>query len=209
LSASNVIADTDIASGGGIPCRGQSAASARRRLWLLRILRCSGAMMKLPKLATGIAEKKIHKIFEVALLLKAALSVFEIVGGAVLFLTTRQIVFSIADFLTRSELGEDPDDTIARYIFGTAQGLTEADKASAAFFLLSHGTIKLFLVSAVMRGYLWAYPVFMLALALLIAYQSYQLARGFSVSLIALTCLDAAVLGLTWHEYRLVRKRRS
>ena len=50
-------------------------------------------------------------------------------------------------------------------------------KEAAAIYLISHGAIKLFLVIMVLRERVaWAYPVFMIALMLLIAYQSYQIA---------------------------------
>ena len=52
----------------------------------------------------------------------------------------------------------------------------------------------------------WAYPAFMIALVLLIAYQSYQIALAFSLWLAVLTVFDAAVLVLTWHEYKLHRR---
>lgn len=153
----------------------------------------------------SVAETYVHRIFEVALLLKAADSVLEIVGGAALLMASRQEISGIATFLTRGELMEDPDDKVANYLLHVAQSLSIADQSFAAFFLLSHGAVKLFLVGAVLLGKLWAYPVFMVVLALLIVYQGYQLTHGFSASLTALTILDVVVLGLTWHEYRLVR----
>lgn len=156
-----------------------------------------------------IRETDIHRIFELALFLKAAHSVLEIAGGIALFLTSQRAIMALAVLLTRGELLEDPDDKIANYIFHTAQNLSIADKASAAFFLLSHGTVKLFLVGAVMLGNLWAYPVFMIALVGLILYQAYQMAGNFSGPLLALTILDGIVLWLTWHEYRVIRRRRA
>ena len=53
-----------------------------------------------------------------------------------------------------------------------AQDLLVSSKAAAAFFLLSHGSVKLALVLAVMRGFAWAYPAFLGALGLLIGYQT-------------------------------------
>jgi len=79
------------------------------------------------------------------------------------------------------------------------------ERCAAAFFLLSHGSVKLALVLAVMRGFAWAYPAFLGALGLLIGYQTYQLWHDFSVGLTALTIFDVLVFVLTWHEYWLVR----
>jgi uncharacterized membrane protein len=154
-------------------------------------------------------EAQLRRIFQIALVLKAAHSVFEIVGGVMLFLTSPEAILALATMLTNAELIEDPDDRIANTILGAAEKLSAADLRSATFFLLSHGAVKLFLVSAVMLEYAWAYPAFMIALAGLILYQTYQLAHGLSLALLALTIIDLIVLWLTWHEYRLIRRGRA
>lgn len=154
-------------------------------------------------------EAGVHRFFEVALLLKAIHSVLEIIGASVLFLASQQAIVGVAKLFTHAELIEDPDDRIANYVIHSAQHLSAADKASAAFFLLSHGTVKLFLVGAVMLGKPWAYPLFMAALAGLIVFQTYQLLSGFSFPLFGLTIVDIIVLWLTVHEYRIVRQRRQ
>jgi uncharacterized membrane protein len=91
-------------------------------------------------------------------------------------------------------------------VLSSAQHLSLDKKTAASLFLLSHGLVKLFLIIAVLRNKPWAYPAFMIALSLLIAYQSYRLMLLFSIGLCALTLLDAIVLLLTWHEYRYTRK---
>ena len=92
-------------------------------------------------------------------------------------------------------------------VMHSAQALSVSQKAAAAIYLISHGAIKLFLVIMVLRDRAaWAYPAFMIALVLLIAYQSYQIALAFSLWLAVLTVFDAAVLVLTWHEYKLHRR---
>ena len=149
-------------------------------------------------------EAQLRRIFQIALVLKAAHSVFEIVGGIMLFLTSPGAILALATMLTDAELIEDPDDRIANSILGAAEKLSAADLRSAAFFLFSHGAVKLFLVGAVMLEYAWAYPAFMFALAGLILYQTYQLTHGLSLALLALTIIDLIVLWLTWHEYRLI-----
>jgi uncharacterized membrane protein len=152
-----------------------------------------------------IKEANVHRLFEIALLLKALHSLLEIVGGALLSAMSTDAVLRIAKFVTQGELLEDPNDLIANYLLQVAQDLSVSSKAAAAFFLLSHGSVKLALVLAVMRGWAWAYPAFLGALGLLIGYQSYQLWHVFSVGLTALTIFDVLVFVLTWHEYRLVR----
>ena len=52
---------------------------------------------------------------------------------------------------------------------------------------------------------LWAYPVSLVVLGLFIVYQLYRFSYTHGVGLIVLTVFDVIVMGLIWHEYRLVR----
>jgi uncharacterized membrane protein len=148
-------------------------------------------------------EMLIRRIFRVGLFLKAAHSVLELVSAAGLALLSTGAIVWLAHIVTRAELVEDPNDVAARFVLSTAEHLSISQKSAAAVYLASHGAVKLFLVVMVLRERPWAYPAFMAALALLIAYQSFQLAHGWSVWLAGLTVLDLVVLVLTWHEYRL------
>ncbi len=155
-------------------------------------------------------EATIRRVFRISLILKAIDSVIEMAGGAVLYLIPSGLIVALANWLTHSELLEDPRDFLANMIMHSAQALSVPQKAAAAIYLISHGAIKLFLVIMVLRDKAaWAYPAFMIALVLLIAYQSYQISLAFSLWLAVLTVFDAAVLVLTWHEYKLHRKVKA
>ena len=150
-------------------------------------------------------EALIARLFRAGLWLKALHSVAELASAAALYLVSGPAIVALARALTHHELLEDPNDMIARFLLQSAESLSVDRQSAAALFLASHGAVKLFLVVMVLREHRWAYPLFMLALALLIAYQSYQLVLGWSPWLAGLTVLDLAVLWLTWHEYRLHR----
>ena len=151
----------------------------------------------------------MHRLFQISLLLKAAHSLLEIIGGVVLAVVPQEAILRIANLLTQEELLDDPRDVIANYILHSARNLSIDQKSAAALFLLSHGIVKLFLIVAVLRNKPWAYPAFMTALGLLISYQSYKLLHVFSLGLTALTILDGIVLVLAWHEYRFTLRTKS
>jgi uncharacterized membrane protein len=165
----------------------------------------SRAMTAPPTQQTARRQARIHRVFEIGLVLKAAHSVLEIVGGILLLAVSQQYMLRIANLLTQEELLRDPNDRIANYVVKVAHDLSTSARTFAAFYLLSHGIIKLVLIVEILRKRHWAYPAFIIALAALIAYQSYKLLHGLSIGLAALTVLDAVVLVLTWHEYRVVR----
>lgn len=156
--------------------------------------------------ATDSREATIRRLFHVGLWLKAAHSLIEIVGGLVLYFVSDETIRRFAHALMSHELLEDPRDLVANFVMRSTEQLSGGARHAAALYLLSHGVIKLFLVVMVLRGYRWAYPAFMIALALLISYQSYRIALTGSVWLIVLTLFDLVVLWLTWHEWRVQRR---
>ncbi len=67
--------------------------------------------------------------------------------------------------------------------------------------MLSHGVVKIVLVTALLRNKLWAYPWMIAFLIAFIAYQVYRMTFAPSVGLVALTIFDAFVAWLTYREY--------
>jgi uncharacterized membrane protein len=62
------------------------------------------------------------------------------------------------------------------------------------------------LVIGLLMNRLWAYPASLAVLGLFIAYQLYRYSYTHGFGLIVLTVFDIFVIGLIWHEYRLIRR---
>ncbi len=90
-----------------------------------------------------------------------------------------------------------------------AQGFSVNTKNFYAFYLLSHGVVKLALVAELLRNKLWAYPASLIVLGLFILYQIYRFYYTQSVGLVVLTVFDLIVMVLIWHEYGLMRRHHS
>jgi uncharacterized membrane protein len=153
-------------------------------------------------------ERRIHQIFEISVLLKGAHALIECVGGLVLAFVSTSAITSLVNALTQEELIEDPNDFVATHLLSLAQNFTVSTQRFYAFYLLSHGVIKVFLVIGLLRNKLWAYPVSLLVLGLFIVYQLYRFSYTHGFGLVALTVFDVMVVGLIWHEYRLVRRNQ-
>jgi uncharacterized membrane protein len=161
-------------------------------------------------LLARIGERRVRIVFRWSLWLKALLSLMEILGGLALEFVSNATIVGLAQALTTSELLQDPRDRLASFLLDQAHRFSVDKQSFAAFFLLSHGAVKLVLVAGVLAGIGWAYPAFMIALVLLIGYQGYRLIfLGFSLWLAWLTILDIVILYLTWHEYRLRREAEA
>jgi uncharacterized membrane protein len=119
-------------------------------------------------------EQRIRRIFEVSVLLKGAHALIECIGGLALALASTTSIEGWVNRLTQEELIEDPNDFIATHFLRLAEGLSVNTKSFYAFYLLSHGIVKLALVAGLLRNKLWAYPTSLAVLALFIIYQIYR-----------------------------------
>jgi len=149
-------------------------------------------------------ERRIHQIFEVSVLLKGAHALIECIGGLVLAFVSTSAITSLVNSLTQEELIEDPNDFVGTHLLGLAQNFTVGTQHFYAFYLLSHGIVKVFLVIGLLRNKLWAYPVSLVVLGVFILYQLYRFSYTHGFGLMVLTVFDVVVMGLIWHEYRLV-----
>jgi uncharacterized membrane protein len=151
-------------------------------------------------------ERRVHQIFEISVLLKGDHALIECIGGLVLTFVSTSVIKNLVNALTQEELIEDPNDFVAAHLLSLAQSFTVGTQRFYAFYLLSHGVIKVFLVVGLLRNKLWAYPVSLVVLGLFIVYQLYRFSYTHGVGLIVLTVFDVLVMGLIWHEYQLVRR---
>jgi len=149
-------------------------------------------------------ERRIHQIFEVSVLLKGAHALIECICGLVLAFVSTSAITSLVNSLTQEELIEDPNDFVGTHLLGLAQNFTVSTQHFYAFYLLSHGIVKVFLVIGLLRNKLWAYPVSLVVLGVFILYQLYRFSYTHGFGLMVLTVFDVVVMGLIWHEYRLV-----
>ena len=151
-------------------------------------------------------ERIIHRVFEASILLKALHALIECAGGIALYIVSSATITNIVRAMTQSELVEDPHDYIATHLLAMAQDFSISSKSFYAFYLLSHGVVKLALAAGLLANRLWAYPATLAALVLFIIYQVYRYSYTYAPGLIVLTVFDIVVFWLVWHEYRLVRR---
>jgi uncharacterized membrane protein len=152
---------------------------------------------------------KLHVAFEIGVFLKGLNGLLELIGGVLLLVFPPSAIQDFIIRLTHKELTRDPTDFIATHLQTAAQQLSVHAKTFAAIYLLSHGVIKGVLVYALIKDKLWAFPW---AIGFFTAFGIYQIYRYFvepSGMLIALTVLDAIVIGLTLAEWRRVKRARA
>jgi len=151
---------------------------------------------------------QLHRLFEVAILLKGIDGLLQAFAGMALLFVPLRSINNLVTYLTARELADDPDAWLANTVQHAADALSTGTKSFASAYLIGHGIVKLFLVYALWREKLWAFPVGMAFIAVFIAYQLYRIAHTHSITLICFTVFDFAILWLVWREYR-ARSLRS
>ncbi|MDE1925063.1 MAG: DUF2127 domain-containing protein [Patescibacteria group bacterium] len=162
--------------------------------------------MDVPDSKPWVQEKYIHLVFDISLWLKGVFALSEIVAGVAAYFVSQQFLLGVVQWVTADEFAEDPHDAIANFLLHSVQNLSIGAQNFAAIYLLGHGIIKLWLIVGLLRKKLWYYPVAMVVFGLFIAYQLYRYTFTHSPLLLFITVLDLIVIGLTWHEYRYLRR---
>lgn len=153
-----------------------------------------------------LEERKVHRAFEISLLLKGALAVAEVIGGIAAYYVTQSFLMRAVVLLTGHELAEDPHDLAASYLLHAVQQFSGGTRHFATYYLLGHGVIKLWLIAGLLKKQLWYYPVAIAVFGLFVVYQLYRFSFTHSVSLLLITALDLAVMVLTWYERHFLRQ---
>lgn len=151
-------------------------------------------------------ERRIRSVFRVSVLLKAGHAFIEIVGGILLLFISPALITKFVTWVTYDDLLQDPHDMVANYLMHLAGDLSLSTTLFGAFYLLSHGVVKMILAVALLRSRLWAYPWSVWALVSFIVYQVYRYTITQSIFLILLTVFDIVVIWLIWAEYNIVKR---
>jgi len=150
--------------------------------------------------------RTFHRIFEISILLKGANALVECVGGIVLAFVGAKGIADLVGALTQNEPIEKPTDFIGTQVLDFAHSFTASTVHFYAFYLLSHGAVKLVLVYGLLKNRIWAYPSALIVLGLFVAYQLYRFSYTHGTGLIVLTAFDLVVIALIWGEYRQVQR---
>lgn len=154
-----------------------------------------------------VPEKTYHSLFEIGILLKALISVLEIIAGLAFAFISYDSLRQMAFTVFGGELLESPRDFIWTYLAQSFHDFSVTPQSVWAFIFLSHGIVKILLITGLWKGKLWAYPASAVVFTLFVIYQFYQLTFTPSIFLWLITILDIAVIALVLHEWK--HKRRA
>ncbi len=157
-------------------------------------------------LETSSKKSLTHHFFYISVLLKALNGIAEVILGVSVFFISKETLTQFVAFLARVELSEDPGDLIANYLVKAVEHYTFTNQIYISIYLLIHGVLKVALVYCLLKRYLWAYPTAIVVFGLFGAYQIFAYVHTPNLNLIILTILDVVVMGVTYLEYRNLKR---
>ncbi len=144
--------------------------------------------------------KKIHTTLIVLLLTNALVGLGDIAAAIALILRE-----SVGDLMIWIGQIIPPLKLYATHINTALMTIGVHAYTLAIFYFVSHGVIKLFLVWALLREKLWAYPLAIFFFGVFSAYQIVVLIRAPDIFDAVILILNVFVLLLVSKEYRTVR----
>jgi uncharacterized membrane protein len=140
----------------------------------------------------------LDTLFEGGLILKGLTGIAELIGAIILI----AIPESVANSMVLNGVSILPKGIIANTILDSEHSLWTGQHTFAIAFLLVHAGVKFVIVIGLLRNQRWAYPFSLVALALMITYQCYDMAHKFSVLMFVITVFDIFIIWLVYREYK-------
>lgn len=154
-----------------------------------------------------LSKKNIEKTFEIMIIIKSFFGFFEILAGSILAFSGRLQMNNIIIYLTKEEIVQEPNDFFANTLIRVLGNFSSGGHVFAVIYLIFHGVVNLFLVIALMKNKIWAYPCAISGFGLFIFYQIYKYFHTFSLPLMLLTFFDIFIVFIVYLEYK-VKKRK-
>jgi uncharacterized membrane protein len=154
-------------------------------------------------------EATVYQLFRVSIILKGLISFAEIVAGSIIFFIPPAFITTFLFWIAHLLFGPTLNGALASRFVETALHYSTGTAAFVGLYLLSRGLIKFFLIIALLRNILWAYPASIVVLGLFILYQSYQILTIHSIVVGLITAFDLVVVYFIIREYQIVRRKRA
>ncbi len=150
-------------------------------------------------------EKTVYIGFWGSVVLKGLLSLAEVVASVIVFAVPTAFLTDSATTLIHSGLLGSEHSFLATQLLKVVQEFTRGTQIFVALYLFTRGTIKLVLITALLKNKLWAYPWSLGVLGALVLFQVYQIATTHSLIVVSITLFDLVVMYFIWQEYKLVK----
>jgi uncharacterized membrane protein len=153
-------------------------------------------------------EKTIYELFKISIWIKILGSLGEMIIGLASAFISSAFVLRVALYFSQGST-DDADDFIARGLMSAAHAFSASNALFIGIYLFIRGLVQLLLAIALLRNKIWAYPLLLLVLLILVVTQTYAIYFSHSILTGVITVVDIITIYLVGHEYNIVRSIRK
>ena len=167
--------------------------------------------MSIPSQQNTVAKPHglFHDVFDIVVVLKGLNGFAEIASGVTLLLVKAGTIMEWVQWLTQSELLQDPHDLLATSLENWAMNFGHDAQVFAGFYLLAHGVVKLTLAVLLFKERPWVFPLALVLFTALVAFSLHHLSFHWSWVLSGFIIFDIFTIGIIAREWRAVEKLKS
>jgi uncharacterized membrane protein len=148
----------------------------------------------------------LHRLYKASVIIKGIDGILEIIGGFLLIFFSPLTITNTILFLARTELTKGSRHRLLVYFYQVASNTSLHRRHFYSLLFLSHGALKLILVSGLMRNKVWAYPTTMVIFTAFALYQAFEIYSSPSIPLGIITAVDILVVLLIGREYYAMKR---
>jgi uncharacterized membrane protein len=153
-------------------------------------------------------QKLFHIVFRIGVVLKGIDAALETIGGMIFLVVPAGDISQFIVKITQYQLMQNPHRLFERAVEKSIE-VTNSVHLWAGLFLLSHGLVKLLIVTGMILKKLWAYRLGLLVFIGLVIYQIAHVLKTHSAGLLILTVVDVIFILLAWREYRQLKQKQA
>ena len=167
--------------------------------------------MSIPSQQNTVAKPHglFHDVFDIVVVLKGLNGFAEIASGVTLLLVKAGTIMEWVQWLTQSELLQDPHDLLATSLENWAMNFGHDAQVFAGFYLLAHGVVKLTLAVLLFKERPWVFPLALVLFTALVAFSLHHLSFRWSWALTGFIIFDLFTIGIIAREWRDVERLKS
>gem|GEM_PF-1619250 len=166
----------------------------------MSILRQSASLNSMSTESSSLAYRVTHRVFVLGLLLKGVNATLELAGGTLLLVLPFETLRSWATTAVGWVVGILPPGWTG-HLTNSLAHLHQGTLSFVAWYFLSHGAVKAFVIGCLLRGKQWAYPLGIFVFLGFGIYQTWEIFHGGGAFFWVLNALDAGLIALTALEW--------
>ncbi len=151
----------------------------------------------------------VHILFNISMILKWIDGFFELLGGLAFVILKKEHILRLISHILNYNLFNIPNETISRWVTEISNALTTNIKIFISIILICNGAIKIILATSLLLKKLFAFPLAVAFLIILLLYQIIQMFYTPSLYLGLFNLFDSAVILVIWLEYQHLKKTKG